>query len=137
VLPALVASLYVNACGALPKVVESRLFSEGLHVLGQPPSPDQLRQYLSAYFGDALPEEAVDAVVEVGEAGVDAVRKHLERSYHQVGQFLTYFSLIEDACSCVLCGRTTNPILQVLELLGTCAQPCSADSYTSTIASAC
>lgn len=42
------------------QVVESRLFSEGLHVLGAPPSPSQLQQYLAAYFGDDLPEEAVE-----------------------------------------------------------------------------
>ncbi len=76
----------VRACGLPPKVVESRLFSEGLHVLGRPPSQDHMRQYLSAYFGDALPDEAVDAVVEAGEAGIEAVRQRLERSYHQVRQ---------------------------------------------------
>lgn len=33
------------------QVLENRIFSEGLHVLGQPPAPDQAVQYLSAYFG--------------------------------------------------------------------------------------
>ena len=33
------------------QVLENRIFSEGLHVLGQPPAPDQAAQYLSAYFG--------------------------------------------------------------------------------------
>ncbi|EFN54112.1 hypothetical protein CHLNCDRAFT_25038 [Chlorella variabilis] len=40
------------------QVVENRIFSEGLHVLGQAPPPDQTAQYLSAYFGDDLPPEA-------------------------------------------------------------------------------
>lgn len=68
----------------LSKVVEGRLFSEGLHVLGQPPGPDQMRQYLAAYFGDDLPEAAVEAVVAAGDKGMDAVRMQLERSYSQV-----------------------------------------------------
>ena len=67
-----------------PQVVEGRLFSEGLHVLGRPPAADQMRQYLSAYFGDGLPEVGVDAVVEAGDGGIAAVRHRLERSYHQV-----------------------------------------------------
>jgi magnesium chelatase subunit H len=44
-------------------VVENRLFSEGLHVLGQPPSHAHMGQYLEAYFGGELPGEAVQAVV--------------------------------------------------------------------------
>jgi magnesium chelatase subunit H len=44
--------------------VENRVFSEGLHVLGQPPSTDQTFKYLSAYFGDDLSPEAVQAVAE-------------------------------------------------------------------------
>lgn len=47
---------------ACPQVVENRLFSEGLHVLGASPSPSQLGAYLAAYFGDELPQEAVDLV---------------------------------------------------------------------------
>ncbi len=30
-----------------PQVVENRIFSEGLHVLGQPPPPGQAAQYLA------------------------------------------------------------------------------------------
>jgi magnesium chelatase subunit H len=44
--------------------VENRVFSEGLHVLGQPPAIDQTFKYLSAYFGDDLSTEAVQAVAE-------------------------------------------------------------------------
>jgi magnesium chelatase subunit H len=42
--------------------LEQRLFSSGLHVLGEPPDPDQLLGYLSAYFGDALPSEILQAI---------------------------------------------------------------------------
>lgn len=38
------------------QVVEQRLFSSGLHTLGQAPSPEQLESYLSAYFGERLRE---------------------------------------------------------------------------------
>lgn len=34
------------------QVVENRIFSEGLHVLGQAPPPDQTAQYLSGTLWD-------------------------------------------------------------------------------------
>ncbi|CAL8470018.1 g9560 [Coccomyxa elongata] len=74
---------YAGRLNQYLQVVEGRLFSEGLHVLGQPPSPDQMRQYLSAYFGEGLPEAAVDAVVKAGDKGIEAVRQQLERTYAQ------------------------------------------------------
>ena len=43
-------------------MVENRLFSEGLHCLGAPPSEQQMAQYLEAYFGEELPAPAVEAV---------------------------------------------------------------------------
>jgi magnesium chelatase subunit H len=45
------------------QILENRLFSSGLHVLGQPPDANQLQQYLQAYFGEALPETILQAVV--------------------------------------------------------------------------
>ena len=39
------------------QVVSGRLFSEGLHVLGSAPGEPQMVQYLSAFFGDDLPEQ--------------------------------------------------------------------------------
>ncbi|MGA1264521.1 MAG: magnesium chelatase subunit H [Prochlorothrix sp.] len=41
------------------QVLENRLFSSGLHTLGQKPHPEQLETYLKAYFGDDLPETAL------------------------------------------------------------------------------
>lgn len=46
---ACVELLCVLCCGL--QVLENRIFSEGLHILGQPPAPDQAEQYLAAYFG--------------------------------------------------------------------------------------
>ena len=66
------------------QVVEGRLFSEGLHVLGQPPGEAHMRQYLEAYFDGGLPGAAVDALVAAGTASVDTVRQRLERSFEQV-----------------------------------------------------
>jgi magnesium chelatase subunit H len=44
------------------QVVESRLFSTGLHTLGSPPDPEELASYLQAYFGEDFPEEAIAAI---------------------------------------------------------------------------
>ncbi|KKI99558.1 protoporphyrin IX magnesium chelatase, partial [Prochlorothrix hollandica PCC 9006 = CALU 1027] len=44
------------------QVLENRLFSSGLHVLGQKPHPEQLETYLEAYFGDKLPAAALRAL---------------------------------------------------------------------------
>jgi magnesium chelatase subunit H len=40
-------------------VLENRLFSSGLHILGEAPSPERLASYLQAYFGEELPEEMI------------------------------------------------------------------------------
>ena len=66
------------------QVVETRLFSEGLHVLGQPPAPDKLGQYLEAYFGEALSPEAVDVVSNSTGESLDAINAKLQRIYSQV-----------------------------------------------------
>ncbi len=46
------------------QVVESRLFSSGLHTLGEVPDSEELGSYLEAYFGEELSEEVVGAVAE-------------------------------------------------------------------------
>jgi magnesium chelatase subunit H len=45
------------------QVVECRLFSSGLHVLGEPPSSEEMTSYLEAYFGDRLSQEQVQELV--------------------------------------------------------------------------
>ena len=76
--------LCATCCCCCLQVLEQRLFSEGLHVLGKPPSPDQMQQYLGAYFGEDLPAEAVEAVAHSNGGGLDDVRGRLERAYRQV-----------------------------------------------------
>jgi magnesium chelatase subunit H len=44
-------------------VLQDRLFSSGLHVLGLNPSDEELNSYLEAYFGDKLSEQHRDEVI--------------------------------------------------------------------------
>ena len=72
------------------QVVETRLFSEGLHVLGQPPGPDKLGQYLEAYFGEALSPEAIDVVSNSNGDSLSAIKAKLQRIYSQVSSVGTH-----------------------------------------------
>ncbi|KAL0032609.1 hypothetical protein WJX77_010520 [Trebouxia sp. C0004] len=76
-------SEYVGQIYQYLQVVETRLFSEGLHVLGQPPSPDKLGQYLEAYFGEGLSPEAVDVIAHSNGDSLDAIKSKLQRIYSQ------------------------------------------------------
>ncbi|MEG5033501.1 magnesium chelatase subunit H [Microcoleus sp. AT3-D2] len=51
------------------QVVECRLFSSGLHVLGEPPNSEEMTSYLEAYFGDRLSQEQVKAIVSQASTG--------------------------------------------------------------------
>ena len=63
-------------------VLENRLFSEGLHVLGGAPTDAQAAQYLEAYFGDDLPGDAIEKVAAMRVSDdVEAVRAELEKQY--------------------------------------------------------
>ncbi|MES1021878.1 magnesium chelatase subunit H [Gloeocapsa sp. BRSZ] len=44
------------------QVLENRLFSSGLHTLGEAPTAEELASYLQAYFGEELSEEIIDAI---------------------------------------------------------------------------
>lgn len=66
-------STIAGAC--VRQVVESRLFSEGLHVLGAAPSPSQMAQYLSAFFGDELPVEVRAGPIRLSRLPVDLRNK--------------------------------------------------------------
>ena len=57
--------LYVTELIAYLGVLEARLFSEGLHILGERPPPAQIVQYLDAYFDGSLPPEAILAISEL------------------------------------------------------------------------
>ncbi|NET10651.1 MAG: protoporphyrin IX magnesium chelatase, partial [Symploca sp. SIO2B6] len=61
------------------QVLENRLFSSGLHVLGEPPTPKQLQSYLNAYFGGEVSDEAIDAVgtnaIDIGATDINLKSK--------------------------------------------------------------
>lgn len=44
------------------QVLENRLFSSGLHTLGEAPTAEELASYLQAYFGEELSEEIINAI---------------------------------------------------------------------------
>jgi magnesium chelatase subunit H len=46
------------------QILENRLFSSGLHVLGEPPNVEELQRYLAAYFGETLPESLLTAIAQ-------------------------------------------------------------------------
>jgi magnesium chelatase subunit H len=46
------------------QVLETRLFSTGLHILGKQPDIAELSSYLNAYLGEDLPEAAIAAVAD-------------------------------------------------------------------------
>ena len=43
-------------------VVEQRLFSSGLHTLGEVPAPAEIQSYLTAYFGDKIPKKVIEKI---------------------------------------------------------------------------
>lgn len=51
------------------QVVQCRLFSSGLHVLGEPPNSEEMTSYLEAYFGERLSQEQVKAIVSQASTG--------------------------------------------------------------------
>eukprot|EP00899_Mesostigma_viride_P018142 jgi/Mesvir1/26329/Mv22508-RA.1 len=69
---------YVGRVYEYLSVLENRLFSEGLHVLGSPPTPTQMAQYLSAYFGDDLSPAAIEAICATPSADLAKTRNYLE-----------------------------------------------------------
>lgn len=60
------------------QVLENRLFSSGLHVLGDPPTPAAFVSYLQAYWGNdrALPDEAIWAIAQ-GTDRTQVIATHL------------------------------------------------------------
>ena len=58
--------------------LEMRLFSSGLHVLGEPPNPVELQGYLSAYFGESLPDVVLEAVVSGADQAAALAAYHAQ-----------------------------------------------------------
>ena len=73
-------NLYLAKLYEYLQVLEARLFSSGLHVLGRVPDAEQLQSYLSAYFGDGLTADAIAALAN-GEGTGD--RQEIARQFMQ------------------------------------------------------
>lgn len=72
---------YVSQLHAYLQMLANRLFSEGLHQLGQAPDAAAREQFLSAFLDGQLPSEDVSRIAHAPSADLDAVRAALERRY--------------------------------------------------------
>ncbi|HHP7232493.1 MAG TPA: magnesium chelatase subunit H, partial [Xenococcaceae cyanobacterium] len=55
------------------QVLEQRLFSSGLHVLGEAPNKENLKSYLDAYFDDDLSEDLIEEIISRKDAEAQRV----------------------------------------------------------------
>lgn len=69
------------------QVLENRLFSSGLHTLGESPDAEQLASYLQAYFGEELPEDVVRAIA-AGKIEPQRRKEHKEEEALQIRDLL-------------------------------------------------
>ncbi|HEY9845617.1 MAG TPA: magnesium chelatase subunit H, partial [Candidatus Caenarcaniphilales bacterium] len=87
------------------QVLETRLFSAGLHILGEPPSPESLATYLEAYFGDDLPSAARCAL----SAGIPGAQ--IQQQVDGTGEL----ALLEEALQIRdLLGQTSDELINLL-----------------------
>ncbi|MEB3292207.1 MAG: magnesium chelatase subunit H [Synechococcales bacterium] len=87
------------------QVLENRLFSTGLHVLGQAPDRDQLFSYLQAYFGDRLATEVLAAVAAGEDQTQLEQRFNLNETATQVAEALQIRDLL---------GQTSDELTTLL-----------------------
>ncbi len=86
------------------QVLETRLFSSGLHTLGQQPNTEELTSYLQAYFGNEfLPQEVIETISAAGSR-TDAL--------------MTWHSKIQDSDNEYrITDKYINEALQIRDLL--------------------
>ncbi len=81
---------WVGRLSAYLQRLETRLFSSGLHTLGQPPDQEQRLAYLKAYVGPALREELLEAISRLtpaaDEPALRAQAAELEHQYPSLGE---------------------------------------------------
>jgi magnesium chelatase subunit H len=74
---------YVSELYTYLGVLENRLFSEGLHALGKPPTERSMAQYLNAYFDGDVSEDIIDVIVKASpDEGMDAIKARLEKTFN-------------------------------------------------------
>ena len=100
------------------QVLECRLFSSGLHTLGQPPDAEQRLAYLKAYVGEALPEELLKAISQItpatDEAGLRAQAAELARMVEARGVDRSQ-RLLDALRVCQLLERSTEELDHLLD----------------------
>ncbi|AMA08753.1 magnesium chelatase subunit H [Picosynechococcus sp. PCC 73109] len=69
------------------QTLEQRLFSSGLHVLGEKPSPAIIQSYLAAYFGDRLSANILTKVAQ-GEPEITCDQPELLAEAREIGDRL-------------------------------------------------
>ena len=72
------------------QVLEQRLFSSGLHVLGEAPNKESLKSYLDAYFDDELSADTIDRITNdkpVGANGHSPLPSHYDEA-QKIGNLL-------------------------------------------------
>ncbi|KEF41390.1 MAG: protoporphyrin IX magnesium chelatase [Cyanobium sp. CACIAM 14] len=101
------------------QLLENRLFSSGLHTLGQPPDAGQRLGYLRAYFGERLAPELLEAISSLppapDETTLQQQAAELERRHRPAGNA----ERIREALRiCQLLARSNEEITQLLRGLG-------------------
>ena len=104
------------------EVLESRLFSSGLHTLGQPPDQEQRLAYLKAYVGDALPEALLEAISRLtpalAEPALRAQAAELECLAGNTTDHNLSLHVLDALRVCQLLERCTEEIDHLLDGLG-------------------
>ena len=60
---------WVGRLSSYLSLVENRLFSQGLHVLGKTPNQEQITQYLDAFYGETMKEDTIEAIARGAKEG--------------------------------------------------------------------
>ena len=114
--------------GTYLQLLENRLFSSGLHSLGEAPDAEQRLGYLKAWVGDGLPSDLLEAIAALPpQADEKALRQRaseLERRHPCPAALSTDDAgersgrLLEALRICQLLARSTEEITQLLRGLG-------------------
>ena len=97
---------YASRLTSYLRTLEARLFSEGLHVFGQAPTPKEMGSYLEAYYGNGegpprVPHEALREIAEGN--GVAAARAALlERAASSASSSPVPASAVDNSTSTAL-----------------------------------
>ncbi|CAK6692435.1 cobaltochelatase subunit CobN [Synechococcus sp. CBW1107] len=103
------------------QLLESRLFSSGLHTLGRPPDQEQRLGYLKAYMGEALEPELLEAISRLTPAADEPTLRAqaAELEHLHPGLSAEQSQRLLDALRvCQLLERSTEEIDHLLDGLG-------------------